>query len=138
VLGVLTNWTPTVHQNTGDIAHTTTHATWSRTGRLITARFVIALTAAGAANTEILMGFAGLPASRFTVGAIGQGYFYDASTGFYYPFIATLVTSTTFGLMDTNIAGVEPRLGKTGSNFTTALASGDLVSGTFCYESNTD
>lgn len=138
VLGALTNWTPTVHQNTGDIAHTTTHATWSRTGRLITARFVIALTAAGAANTEILMGFSALPASRFTTGAIGQGYFFDASSGFYYPFIASLVTSTTFSLSDTNSAATDLRLGKTGTNFTTALAAGDVVTGTFCYESNTD
>jgi len=136
-LGVLTAWTPTVHQNAGDIAHTTTHATWSRVGRLITARFAIALTAAGSATTEILVGFAGLPASRFTFGAVGQGYFFDASTTNTYPFIATLATSNTFSLM--NAAGPpdpDLRLGK--NVFTAALASGDVITGTFCYEANTD
>lgn len=137
-LGVLTNWTPTVHQNTGGIACTVTFATWSRVGRCITARFAIALTAAGGANLEILIGFSALPASRFTTGGIGQGYFFDASAGQYYPYLATLATATTFSLSSSSQNSVaDLRLGKV-SSFTGALASGDIINGTFCYEANTD
>jgi hypothetical protein len=79
--------------------------------------------------------------SAFTFGAIGQGYFFDSSGSLYFPFIASLASSTTFSLQSTqgSSGDDEPRLGATGNGmFTAVIATGDVITATVMYQSSTD
>lgn len=135
--GALTTWTPTVTQS-GAVTVTVNYATYQRRGREVTCRFSVSATGAGTANNAVTIG--GLPfTSAHTSLPIGIGYLSDASVPFVYAGMTFwLETSTTLNLLGTT-NNANPRAGITGSGtFAAALASGDIIGGTFTYEAAAD
>jgi hypothetical protein len=64
---------------------------------------------------------------------VGQGFLFDTSAGLSYPFIVRIDDSTYFAFFDTTIASLV-KVGDTGSTFSTAIASGDIITFNARYE----
>lgn len=126
--GAWSSWTPTVTQS-GSVTVTVTRARFARYGRKIEFYALLSVTGSGTAANEVLMS---LPVTASTSAYVinGAGYIVDASATTQYPGIAFLKTTTTVGLVPSNVTGIG-LLGALG--FTAGLASGDTIqiSGTY-------
>ena len=133
--GALTSWTPVVSQGATPTL-TVTRATYSRAGRSVSGDGVVVITSAGTGATPVLISMPVAMASTTKNTIIGEGWLFQASSGFfYYGFIAR-ETSTTCSFWR-RVEGVAASyLGTAG--FTAALANLDTVSIRFVYEALTD
>jgi hypothetical protein len=137
VHGALTAWTPVITQSNVPTL-TNTASAYTRTGRWIQGYFNVSMTSSGTATNVITIS---LPVTA--VGAtvhfrLGIGNIFDTSAGFDYSGLLCLNSSTTmkYSIINTGVApGYQ---GASGSLFTAALASGDILSGQFQYEAAAD
>lgn len=129
--GAWTAWTPTLQQ-AGVVSATVTHAVYARWGRLIIVNFRLSVTGTGAATNAVQVSLPVTSARATSI--IGTGVVYDASVGLSYTGNVAL-TSTTALQFEGQGQGVSPStLGATGSAFTAALATGDVISASLTYE----
>lgn len=113
------DWTPTVTQSSQQSV-TVTEAKYCRIGNLIDAQAVLVVTSSGTAGQYIAIGGWPVTIGNPAAAAIGSGYVYDASVGFY---TATLrvVSGSVLGFIGYNVVdyiGVTPSF---------ALANGDSI-----------
>lgn len=132
--GAWVSWTPVVTQGGSTPTISNTRSRRWRAGRLIVVEFNLAITSAGSAGNEVEMTIPITAAS--STFAVGIGEFYDLSGTAKYPVQIYLADTThvDFRLMTAG-AAADNRLGKL--TYTGALANGDLLGGTFMYESAT-
>jgi hypothetical protein len=133
--GVWTDWTPTLDQGvTTNIAKTVTYARRVKVGRLVTVAFRLDVTGTGTASSTVLMT---LPVTQVSSGPLpcGEGYIFDASANIFYPAQVGVFSATRVSFNSTTVNIASPGLGGATSPFTAALASGDVIAGTFTYES---
>jgi hypothetical protein len=128
--GAWSTYTPTLTQSATP-TKTVTYAHYGRAGRLIygNVRLDITATPGTAANALIV----GLPvAAHASIGnvPIGTGWISDSSASLFYSGVLVAQTTTTALIYPS--AGGANVLGITG--FTAAIASGDIVGFSFCYE----
>ncbi len=127
-----TTYTPTLVQS-GAVAKTVTRAAYARSSRLIHVRFNLAVTGAGSATFPILVG---TPTTAITGvdgnDVVGIGFVRDASANIKYrgEIVFQSTTAVQFLTLHSTTDGF---LGNV--DMTAALASGDLVTGSFFYES---
>lgn len=135
VSGPLTTWTPTVTQ-LGSVTVTNTYSRYQRTGRKIECWFNVSVTGSGTAANIIVIG--GLPfTAAQAVMICGVGLVADVSASINYPGFCLLETTTTLTYVASEVSTTPAqRLGN--QSFTAALASGDILSGTFTYEAAAD
>ena len=129
--GAWTTWTPALTQS-GAVTVTVTHAVYGRWGRLIIASFRLSVTGTGTASNAVAVSLP-VTAARAS-GGTGTGVIFDSSAGLSYTGQCDLATTTTIQYSPHGV-GVSPNsLGSTGSGFTAALASADVVQATMIYE----
>lgn len=126
--GVWTNWTPTIDQ-AGAVACTVTEAKYSRIGKVVHAYAVLAVTAAGTANNNIVIG--GIPSAvGITLAACCVGSFVLIDSGGNTPYrvgaVYTASVSTVLLIVDAATAPV-------GQDPNFALANGDAITFTITY-----
>lgn len=129
--GAWTTWTPVVTQS-GTVTLSNTRSRYARYGRTIHFSIDIQMTGSGTGNNAISVT---LPVTAAAANSVtgGSGYLYDVSIPAYYPCLVGPSTTTAINLIDSATASNTPALGLTGSSFSAALASGDVirVSGTY-------
>jgi len=127
--GAWTSWSPTITQS-GSVTYSGAYGGYGRWGRKIVAQGEFNITGTGTAANIVTVA---LPATAANAGQpIGQGWIFDASTGFFhYGQLITQTTTTASFLIQTNGAAAT-FLGTT--SFTAALASGDIIGVNLCYE----
>ena len=138
VHGALTTWTPVITQSNAP-TFTNTLSWYSRVGRMVTGAFSLAVTSAGTASNTITVTF---PVTAATgTDAVGSGYWIDATVGLE-TYVVVAATTTTMKFYATQIANNISAANKTagsGANANaSALASGDVLSGTFTYQAAAD
>lgn len=132
-LGAWPTWTPTLTQSTA-VAKTITRASWTRQGRMISGDFQLAVTAAGTANAAITVHLPVPAAAGYPDGAaIGSGYWLDASSITCHGNLG-ITTDDRVAFYAGSAANAANPLGLTASPNGAAIASGDLLVGTFRYE----
>ena len=128
-VGAWTAFTPTLAQS-GSVAKTTSHARYMKVGRTVFATIELAVTAAGTAGNDVVVG---LPVAHMTFGGsgphIGTMLIYDASTTTRYQGAAELRSTTTVGL---SISQASAAVWGTGPSI--ALANGDVIRLSLQYE----
>lgn len=130
--GAWTTYTPTLTQSATP-TKTVTYASYARLGRTIIGSCRLAVTSAGTAGNQVVIGLP-VAAAASVAGSIGSGFVTDASAGpLVYVGMVFLNTTTTAVIYGGG--GVASALGVT--QFAAALASGDAVSIQFCYEAAT-
>lgn len=129
--GAWTSWTPTITQSAA-VTVTIAHAVYARLGRMIVAHYRMTVTGAGVAANPIVM--AGLPAvAARSVMLVGSGSVYDSSAGTNYSSRVDFASTTTVEFRaHGTVAAADNRLGA--SQFTAALAAGDILDGFLIYE----
>lgn len=130
------DWTPVWKQGATTITHTVTRARYVQIDKFVFAMFSLAATGAGTANAKVNVTFPVTSKARYAANGIGS--LYDASAAALYPFqlYSPSTDSTTLTQFTTlnDTAGYE--LGLTGSPFSAAIASGDVIAAWFCLEAN--
>lgn len=128
-------WTPTITQ-LGVVTFTNNYSRYNRVGRRIECSFSLTVTGAGTGANNVIIG--GLPATAASSGVLcGTGEIADISAPQAFPSAVILASTTTAAFRAiAAIALTNPLLGT--SNFTAALAAGDLLNGTFVYEAAAD
>ncbi len=129
-----TSYTPTLTQS-GAVTKTVTYAKYTQIGKTVIFVVKLTCTGAGTGNNKILIG---LPVTAVSVTGIafGSGSVFDTSAGTVSPGFAEMESTTTIGLMDSTqqTAAATSVLGLTGTPFSVALASGDIVGAAGMYE----
>jgi len=129
--GAWTTWTPAITQS-GAVTATVTHAVYGRWGRLIIASYRLSVTGSGTGSNAITVSLP-VNAARSS-GIIGTGVIFDNSAALSYTGNTALLTVSTHGFEGQG-GGVSPNsLGATGSYFTAALASSDIIAASIMYE----
>jgi hypothetical protein len=132
VYGAPLSWTPVVVQGATP-SLTVTTAAYTRTGRWVQCNFLVTITSAGTAATDVTVSLP-VTAAAGTTG-YGNGFLNDASPAAEYPAITKLVSTTTMKLRYSGSASA----GFLGSSaFTAALANGDTVEGSLTYIAASD
>ena len=129
-----TAWVPVVTQST-TVACTLSYVRSTRLGRWVMGSFSLSMTGTGTASATIQVS---LPYTAISSGNdfyLGVGKLYDASTGTDYP--ADLVLASTTTMKFHARLGTGTFLG-VGAPFALALATGDVLDGTFQYEAAAD
>ena len=118
------------------VTYTTSHCRYIKFGRMVHVVMRLDATGAGTATTAL---FTTLPVNAFftvTEPTLGAGFFYDASANLIYPIHIQLASATQIRFRGvTSTANAD--FGVTGSPFALAIASGDILSLGFTYESAT-
>jgi hypothetical protein len=130
------NYTPTLVQ-AATVTKSVTYARYLKINKLVFVNFEMVAQAgtAGTAGNAITIS---LPATAVSYSniftGIGNGSIYDASTFLVYPAIITMASTTTATFQTTNsvVSNGLQYLGIT--DFTAGLATGDYISGSFCYQ----
>ena len=138
VHGGLTTWTPVITQSNAP-TFTNTLSWYSRVGRMVTGAFSLAVTSAGTASNTITVTF---PVTAATgTDAVGTGYWTDATVGTE-AFVAVAASTTTMKFYATDpaftVSAASRTVGSGGNANAAALASGDVLSGTFTYQAAAD
>lgn len=124
-IGSATTYTPTLTQS-ATVTKTVEYAYYYRVGQWIMGQASLAVTGAGTAANNIVVG---LPvASGVAYRKLGDGLVYDASANLWYYGGLNFSTGTTCTIQASGVAGA---LGS--GAMTAALASGDVVTYTFAY-----
>lgn len=123
-------WSVAVEQGTGGVlsAGGGSTAYYTMIGRTVHWSLDLAIGSVGApvAGSPILISIPVASLVGFT--RLGSGYFCDASSGIYYPCLVTGGASTSAGsLAQTSTASTNLALGSTGSEFSGAIAAGDII-----------
>lgn len=130
-----TSFTPTLTQSSA-VTKTVTYAKYEKIGRFVAMVVRLDVTGTGTANSAVTV------SPPFTAAAandipLGTGYIYDASSGSpFAPAIVSFSTTTALHFIDTT-ASASVYLGQTGTIFSSALASGDVISISALYEAAT-
>jgi hypothetical protein len=130
------DYTPALVQST-TVTKTVTYARYLKINKLVFVNFQFIVTAgtAGTAGNRITVA---LPATAVSYDnvftGVGTGSIYNASNTIVYPAILIMLSTTTvtFTTSATTQANGNQYLGI--SDFTEGLATGDYVSGSFCYQ----
>lgn len=125
-LGVWTSYTPTVYQP-GSIAYTLNYCRYFQLGRLVVYSAYLSITGSGTGGSVIAVSVPKTAANGSNL-AVGEFYYYDASTATNYSGVAILRSTTSLGFL-VNQAG------EVGNSPNIAAASGDLVRLSVMYES---
>lgn len=134
--GALIPWTPVISQGV-NVTFTNTRSVYSRVGRQITGSFQLSVTGAGSASTLISISIPFTAVGTNDLCFLGNGKWYDASTGFESSAFLVLSNTTNMKYQIASQGGsVGAYLGTSGN--TAALAAGDAVVGQFQYEAATD
>jgi len=125
-IGTYTAFAPVVTQS-ATVASTTSVGSYTEIGNFVHWYGRISITATGTANNEISFSLPVNWTGGLNPNLTGQVQFYDASANQYY-FCNANFSSAVYKvfLLDVNGNGVIP-LGATGSSFTGAIASGDVL-----------
>lgn len=128
--GAWQSWTPTITQS-GTVTYSATYARYQRTGRVIHAEALLAVTGTGTSSNNVTVS---LPVTPATLGNMvaGSGVIYDTSAGFNFPGIAVLTGTSSVGFIPSSSSASSAFLGA--GVFTAALGSGDVVSFSVTYE----
>lgn len=128
MLGAGLTWATTITQGVA-VAHTTNRASVTKMGRRVMGEMHLTCSGSGTASNLITVG---LPYARAVAvaHAIGSGYVLDASTGNYHPVIMFAGATQTASFVMASATATQ-FLGQLGL---TQLASGDIISATFQYE----
>jgi hypothetical protein len=129
--GAWTTWTPTLTQS-GTVTATVTSAVYGRWGRLIVGQFRLSVTGSGTGSNAVTVSLP-VTSARTSV-PVGSGGIYDVSAVLNYTGNVSLNTTTTLGFEPQGVGVSANLLGATGSGFTAALASGDIIQAFFVYE----
>jgi hypothetical protein len=131
-LGTYTSFSPVVTQS-ATVASTTTIGSYTEIGNFIHWYGRTSITATGTANNEISLSIPVNWDPGINPNLAGQVQFYDQSANQYY-FCNALFSSTVYKIIFLPVNGnaVIP-LGATGSSFTAAVASGDLLEFSIVY-----
>lgn len=135
-----TTYVPTITQS-GSVTNTVAYARYLKIGRQVTFQWLITIVGTGAASNAVAVS---LPVPPFNTGGgagermiVGSAQIFDTSASSYYQGLAAINGAGVSQLIfyPTNaVAGVGTQfLGL--SQFTAALASGDVLTGTVVYES---
>lgn len=127
-----TAYTPTLTQP-GAITKTVNRAVYQRIGRLVVAQFRLFPTSAGTASNTIIVGLPPV-AAAVTDMVVGTMWLNDASANINYVGIASLLSTTTMGMI---VSGGSAFAGNVGGIMTAGLASGDAIIGQVTYEAAT-
>jgi hypothetical protein len=136
----LTAWSPTITQS-GSVAFSNVHGTYSRVGRRIHANCRLDVTGTGTASNLVTVS---LPVTAVTAGdvVIGSGYLFDTSAASVVPTVVAVVSGGTTCYMlaaHTAASFAALALGSgASSGFTAALASGDIISMAIHYDATAD
>lgn len=129
------DWTPVWTQGV-TVTATVSQARYVKHGRLVNVSVRLDATGAGTATSALLLN---LPFNAFfvtTEPTFGAGFFYDASANLIYPVHIQQASATQIRFRGvTSTANSD--FGTTGSPFALAIASGDILSLGFTYESTT-
>lgn len=135
VHGALPAWTPVVVQGATPTL-TVSYSTYQRIGRMVYFQTVVSITSAGTASNVVTISLPVTALNTSTYQIIGNGVIVDASAVLKYNAQLRFATTTTMKF-DFVGASTDPSyLGLT--NFTAALASGDIISATGQYEAGGD
>lgn len=123
-------WSVGVEQGTGGMTSAAGGSTayYTMIGRTVhwSMDLDIGSVVAPVAGSAILIGLPVASLVGFT--RLGSGYFLDASTGIYYPCLVTGASSTSAAVLaQTSTASTNLALGSTGSEFSGAIAAGDII-----------
>ena len=131
-LGAWTTYSPTLGQP-GAVTYTATYARYQKIGRMVTVSVFLTVTGTGNAATKVTVSlpFTAVQAANM---AVGSGMIVESSPAATLPGIV-LIDSTTTAAMGPSNATTGNYLGVV--QFVNALASGDIVTMTFTYESTT-
>lgn len=130
VHGVLTGWTPTITQ-LGAVTVTVGYAKYMRIGRMVQHWFNLTATSAGTVANQVVLG--GLPFTLATSGLVcGQAMLIDVSAPNAFQANLYTVSTTTLDFRSSKSPAGDPRLGI--AEFVSAVASGDVFTGSFCAE----
>ena len=131
--GAWSTYTPTLTQSATP-TKTVTIGRYARIGRTIVGTVSLAVTSSGTAANAVLVG---LPVASIAYAvngsALGVGTIFDTSASSFYTGALIYVSTTTAAIYGGG--GVASALGIT--QFTAAIASGDVVTYNFCYEAAT-
>lgn len=127
--GAWTNYTPVWTQGATTITKTIGRAAYYKVGRLVVVSVDLSATGAGTANNALAVT---LPVTAAAGGALGPGWFSDSGVG-YYSGVAILGSTTVTNIYQGGL--VTNPLGATGGGFTAAVAAGDRIIFSGCYES---
>lgn len=135
-LGAWTPYTPTWLQGVTVISKTVNRAVWTRSGRWITVAFKMTATGVGTLQNFLLVGLP-VPAAFASDIAIGAGYFVDVSAvDAFFGVQALLHDTSTIKFLGTT--SPEPTyFGGVGTDFSAAIAAGDIITATVTYEAAT-
>ena len=132
VYGALTSWTPAVVQS-GSVTVTVTYARYMRVGRMVQGWFSLSCTGSGTGSNPVTIS---TPVTAATSGiVVGTGVIFDATATTHYTGNLFLGSTSVFDIRQPSSA-TDNRLGNTG--FTAALASSDLINGSFQFEAAGD
>lgn len=127
-----TAYTPTLQQGVTTVAKTITYARYEKKGRTVTVNAVMTCTGAGSANNTIKVG---LPFAAATISALRTGMFSLRNASGPNNFVGACYFFST-----TSVCGITNNnsefLGAASSAFSSALASGDVVSIDLIYEAS--
>jgi hypothetical protein len=129
-VGGWTSFTPQIDQGTVNIAKTVTYSKWTRgPRRTIIWTFNLALTATGAAGTDVTIT---IPVTAATSALVGVAQIFDTSTSTRYSSVLELASTTT-----AKFTGDWSGTVGWGTSPSLALASGDVLRGSITYEAAT-
>lgn len=123
------SFVPTLTQS-ATVTKTVTYAKFVRMGRTITAQYFLEVTGTGTGGNNVVVGLPVTAASSSVI-PIGFGQLFDSSASLLYRFVARISSTGTVILFATN-STTNGALGTT--DFTAALASGDIITFTVTYE----
>lgn len=127
-LGAGLTWATTITQGVA-VAHTANRASVAKMGRRVLGEMHLTCTGSGTASNLITVGLP-YPRAAAVAHTIGSGYVLDASTGNYHPVIVFVGAAQTASFILASATATQ-FLGQAG---VTQLASGDIISITFQYE----
>lgn len=127
-----TSYTPTLQQGVTTVAKTITYARYEKKGRTVTVQVLMTCTGSGSASNTIKIG---LPFAAATNSALVAGTFrlYNASGPNNFVGAGAMFSTTSVHCLTNNNS---QRLGDASSAFSSALASGDVLTLDLTYEAS--
>lgn len=135
VHGALTSYTPTWTQS-GTVTNTIEYSRYSRIGRRVEYQFALTATGSGTGANVMTLTLPVTAAYASAATAYGCYTFSDASVPSYWTGMIVLNSTTTMKFISSATGSSFTFLGTT--NFTAAVASGDVLTGTIIYEAASD
>jgi len=131
--GTFSTYTPTLFQN-GTVTTSQANGRYFQIGKIVYGSVFIVASGTGSAGNRVKVSHPVAPANQSVFMPIGNGMFYDGSSANVYPDQVVIEDATYFNFTITDaIAGNGAQyVGVTG--FTAAIASGDQLGFSFCYE----